>query len=118
MNYKIDYYYVDVFFEEEKIYLEYDGSGHKLSVENGEMTQDEFYKKEAIRRFYLKDKGLKEIRILNPKERKLPPDEQLLKIKQFCFNFLNIAGNEWIIIDLESKIIWTQDKNINLKDIY
>ena len=82
------------------------------------MTQDEFYKKETIRRFYLKNKGLKEIRILNPKERKLPSDEQLLKIKQFCFNFLNIIGNEWIIIDLESKIIWTQDKNINLKDIY
>ena len=118
LNYKFDYYWLDIYFEEEGIYCEYDGSGHDLSVQNGKMSREEFLHKEDKRREYLKSCGLKEFRILNPHEKKLPKDAYLLKIKQFVFNYLNIDGNDWIIVDFQNKVIWTLDKIIPLKSIY
>lgn len=43
---------LDIAFPDEKIYIEYDGSGHWLSVVHGSLTQKEFELKE-IRRSYL-----------------------------------------------------------------
>lgn len=36
------YYFLDGYFEKEKIYFEYNGSGHDLSVQIGAITKKQF----------------------------------------------------------------------------
>lgn len=87
LNHHIFPYCLDIFFEEEKIYFEYDGSGHKLNVLKGKSTEEEFEKKENKRRDFLKNKGLKEFRIISNTD-KLPYKKELIKIKNRAFKML------------------------------
>jgi len=80
-------YYVDILFEEDKIYFEYDGSGHTLGISKGKYTKEEFEKKENKRRDFLKNKELKEFRIISNTD-KLPYKKELIKIKNRAFKML------------------------------
>ena len=118
MNYPMEYYWVDIFFKDDNIYLEYDGSGHKMGVILGTYTEEEFKKKETIRYHFLKEKGLKEIRIIDTKNNKFPKDEDLIKIKDFCFNRLKNCNDNWVIVNFDKNgIIKTKKEEFKLKDI-
>lgn len=87
-RYNVDIYYKD------NIYIEYNGSGHNLSVQKGKMTEKEFIQSEAIRYSYLKkDYNLKEIVFVNPKERKIPSNDIILKLVDYAYNFLQNPEN-------------------------
>lgn len=79
---------LDIAFPEEKIYLEYDGGGHNLNVKLGDISQDEFNKKEQRRSFFLKDNGWKEIRIITDEDN-LPKDKNILDFVKSAKSFLN-----------------------------
>jgi very-short-patch-repair endonuclease len=113
INVLFKYYFVDMYFEKEKIYCEYDGSGHDLSVKHGTMTQLEFDKKEVVRYNYLKSHGLKMFRIVHS-SKKLPSDEILLKIKKVAFELLLTTDNNWVVFDLDNSTIKTKEKLITL----
>lgn len=90
LNYSIFPYFVDIYFENENIFFEYDGGGHNLRVKFGNMTQKEFDIKEKERTLFLKNKGLKEFRIIDSsKKGNLPKKEKLLQIKEKAFNMLS-----------------------------
>lgn len=118
-----DYYAVDILFEEEKIYCEYDGKGHDLNVRLKNITQKDFEIKEAIRYRTLKDLGYKVFRIIS-KNDKLPKDDILLQIKEISFNYLKIPDNYYICFYInENKIKthngeyeWDYKKLLNTKD--
>lgn len=118
VNYQIGYYCVDIYFPEHKVYLEYDGSGHDLAVREGYMSADDFERKEKNRKEFLQSLGLKELRIKNIYDKKLPSDNRLLKIRDFAFNYLGLDENQWLEIDLTSKLIITKYKILDLKEIY
>lgn len=88
INKLFDIYFVDGYLDEYKIYIEYDGSGHKLSVKMGEITEQEYEAKEKNRTDRLLSCGIKEFRIVCPDDN-IPSDEELLKIKDFAIDKLN-----------------------------
>lgn len=114
LNYMFVPYCVDMFFPEKNIYLEYDGTGHDMCVKKHGMSEEAFKKREIIRYKFLKEKGLKEIRIVSLTSNKLPTDDLLLKIKRYSFDFLKNTNQNWIIFNLDEGIIKTKKENFSL----
>lgn len=81
-------YYADLYFPDERIIIEYDGKGHNLSVIFGNMTREDFERKEEIRQFTLIDNGYKVGRIVNSKDR-IVSDDEYINIKNIIFEELN-----------------------------
>lgn len=94
VNYPVDRCSLDIAYVNEKIYFEYDGSGHDLSVVMGDYTRDEFNRREMNRKFYLFSCGWKEIRIISKKDY-LPSEEILLKMRDFSLRWFN-QNHKWI----------------------
>lgn len=105
LNFPISYYNVDICFTEEKITIEYDGGFHNGQVKMGNITQEEFNRKEIIRNSIIKKEGYKQIRIISSKDL-LPSDEVLFKIlnyaKQYFFDYPN---HSWIEFDIDTSSI-------------
>ena len=80
-------YRLDILFIEEGIYFEYDGTGHFLGVKLGKISRNEFLEKEHLRECFLFDKGYKQFRIISETDI-LPPDQELLQIKNRAFYIL------------------------------
>lgn len=55
LNGYISYYPVDLLFEEDKIYLEYNGTGHNLSVKKGKISKEEQDKKRNKKILFFKE---------------------------------------------------------------
>jgi hypothetical protein len=87
LNYYDVPYYLDVWYKKEKIYLEYDGSGHQLSIVLGNETEKSFEEKEKLRKAELKSRGYKEFRIISSDDL-FPNDGELLRIKERGFYLL------------------------------
>lgn len=71
-------YAIDIAFLENKTSIEYMGSGHDLQVKFGNISKEEFYKKEIQRYQILKRNGWRQI-FIKSKYDYLPSDEILLK---------------------------------------
>lgn len=70
---------LDIAFPNEKIYIEYQGSGHNLDVQLGKVTEEEFKRKEINRFYFLKNKGWRMIEIISSND-KLPKEDKLLEM--------------------------------------
>ena len=104
---------VDICFEEEKIAIEYDGSGHFLS--EFMVNEDRSISKEAIlreknRENSIVNKGYKMIRFIAKKDR-IPSDEMILKL----VNYISDLDFKVIRVDFEESAI---EKDYNKKMIY
>lgn len=104
INHLIDCLWLDIYFEEDKIYLEYDGSGHDIDVKYHKITKDEFIQKEKIRYEILKSKGLKEIQIISRNDI-LPEDEIIKNIKDVSFCVLKSGISNHIVFDVDNKTL-------------
>lgn len=114
LNYPVDKCMLDIAFPNEMIYIEYDGSGHDLSVRLG-MSKDDFKIKELKRKQFLQNKGWKLIRIIS-KNDLLPQDQQILSIIKECKDYLN-ENHSWIEINIDEKyILNSKDKKNILLD--
>lgn len=67
LNVLIGHYFVDILLND-NIVIEYDGGGHNLRVLKGDLTQEEFDKRERIRSNFLFSKGYKLIRFISKSE--------------------------------------------------
>lgn len=103
LNYPVDNCLLDIAFIDEKIYVEYDGSGHDLRVKFGSETQESFNKKNKKRSYFLSNRGWKEIRIISNKDL-LPSDEKILEIIQFAKDYLN-TDHHYIKFDIDNSKI-------------
>ena len=105
LNYPISHFNADICFPNEKLDVELDCGGHNLSVKTGQLTQEQFNRKELIRNNVIKSKGYKIIRIKS-KVDKLPCDEILLQMlldaKQYFYNYPN---HSWIEFDIDNSIV-------------
>jgi hypothetical protein len=106
LNYSEDTPSLDIAFPNEKIYIEYNGSGHDLSVKLGNINQDEFDNKERRRYYFLKKLGWKGI-FINSLVDYLPTDEVLIneinKAKEWLKQSNN-KGHSHYNIDIGDKI--------------
>jgi len=110
LNYPIKESSLDIAFINDKLYVEYDGGGHDLSVKLESTTQDEFDKKERNRRYALYRSGWKEIRIISKKDY-LPNDNIILEMVNYAKEYLN-TGHSWIKFDIDNQLVKCSQFNI------
>ena len=74
--------------------MEYDGTGHRMSVKMGQITNEEFDKKESIREKEIINSGYKIVRIsyMNKLD-SLPNDKVLLGILERAYLYFNSCNN-------------------------
>ena len=105
LNYPISYYNVDICFLEEKLTIEYDGGFHNGQVKLGQMTQEEFDRKEIIRNNTIKREGYKQMRIISLND-KLPSDQVLLEMLDNARNyFIQYPNHSWIEYNISTSTI-------------
>lgn len=109
LNYPVGSNMLDIAFPNEKIYIEYDGSGHGLSVKFGSETQEEFDKRNMRRSYYLKRRGWKEIRLISSKDI-LPSDDKILEMVQFARRQFE-TGRTWVTFNIDDGTVNSQDLN-------
>lgn len=112
LNYPIGTANLDIAFPEDKIYIEYDGSGHRMAVNIGNITEKEFRDRERKRFFALRKNGWKIIRIISEVLRdKLPSDDKLMEMLEFAKEYFK-TEHTYIKFDIDnSKIITSQFEN-------
>lgn len=106
LNGVVGYYNCDIVLNEEKIIIEYNGSGHWLNVVLGGMTEDEYKKHEIVRNNIIKREGYKRIEITSRKD-KLPSDEKLLEMLSYARSFFQEnPQRSWINFDIDNSCIY------------
>lgn len=105
LNYPCGYYNLDILLDN-NVYIEYNGSGHKLNVDMGQITIEEFNKKEMIRYYYVKNCGYKCIVIDNVSD-KLPSDNTIRHLIDVCICLLN-ENHNWVRCDFDTMEIVTK----------
>jgi hypothetical protein len=103
LNYSNDTPNLDIGFPKEKIYIEYNGGGHNISVLHGNISLVDFEEKEKRRYYLMKDKGWKLIRIISEKDF-LPNDNVLIELLNNAKEYLN-QGHSWISFDIDKSNI-------------
>lgn len=104
LNYSCNTPSLDIAFPKEKIYIEYNGSGHDLCVKMGNMSQEEFENRERARYYYMKKLGWKGI-FINSESDYLPSDSVIM-------NEINKA-REWFKVNEDGHYHY----NINIGNI-
>lgn len=105
LNYPEDYYNLDIGFPEEKFYVEFSGMGHYLSVITGQMTQEEFDKREIIRTKFLKNKGYRKMEIICLTN-ELPSDTILLQmLSEARTYFSTYPSHSWIEFNISTSTV-------------
>ena len=104
LNYPISNLSADIFLEEYGIDIEYDGGGHDLCVKLGNMTQEEFNRKEMIRNYIIKKEGYKQIRIISSKD-KLPSDDILLQMLEQAKEYFSTTSHTWIEYNIDTSTV-------------
>lgn len=106
-NHIIGPYYPDMYNENFKTIIEYDGSGHALKVKMGNQSPKQFAKLEIIREEYFFQEGYKLIRIKSNKDR-LPSDNIIFEMINFALEKLKIYNK--IIFDIDCNFVLLQNE--------
>jgi len=97
---------LDIAFPEEKLYIEYDGGGHCLTIKLGQITQNEFDKKQRNRWYSLYRSGWKSVNIISRNDN-LPSDQIILEMLSYARTYL--INHHYIKFDIDNnKIINSQ----------
>lgn len=105
LNYPFKCFALDIYLPEDKIDIEFDGSGHRMSISLGSITEEEFENKELYRNVAIKKAGIKQMRIISSKD-KLPSDEKLLEMLDYTRNYFSQYPNHsWIEFNIDTSTI-------------
>lgn len=96
LNYPVKRFFVDIAFTDRKTCIEYDGSGHDLSVKIGRQTKEEFEQYEKRRTSIICDNGWKIIRLIS-KTDSLPCGLEIKAIVKSA----ELSNEDCIAIDLD-----------------
>jgi hypothetical protein len=99
INNLVDRFFLDVALIDEMIYIEYDGSGHDLSIKLGAISEKEFMKREISRQYFLKNAGWKLIRIRSKND--FLPTNQILKNMVGKAREIFMNGRSWVVYDID-----------------
>lgn len=111
LNYLFDKVWLDIAFLDEKIYIEYQGSGHDIGVKYNKISQKKFQQNEMKRYYFLKSNNWKMIEIVS-KNDYLPSDNTIIDATNFAIQKIH-EGNNWVRIDIDSGYIELKNKIIN-----
>lgn len=111
LNYPVKWYNLDILLDN-NIYCEYNGSGHKMNVRMGEISEEEYERKDMIRYLYLKSLGYKEI-IFDNYSDKLLPDNIMIDLLNKCKKYFELNTDaHWIKVNLDNGKITTKNAEI------
>lgn len=116
LNYSNDTPSLDIAFSNEKIYLEFNGSGHDLDVKMGTMTQLQHDNRERARYYYMKKRGWKGIFINSPRDY-LPSDEILIKEINKAKEWFKVEGKNHSHYNIDIGMFINDDKYGKLRRI-
>lgn len=112
LNYPFRCFALDIYLPNEQLDIEYDGSGHRMSVSFGTITDEEFEKKELYRNVAIKKASYKQMRIISSKDL-LPFDSILLQMLEHAKEyFSNYPNHSWIEFNIDASIV----RNAEQKD--
>lgn len=98
LNHRIGRYFIDIFFENEKICMEYSGRGHDLCVRLKRISEYDFKQKEQKRINFILENNYKFFEFISATD-KLPSSEKLLEIKNRGFEILKTYNEYTINLD-------------------
>lgn len=105
LNFPVKYYNIDIYLPYDNLAIEFDGSGHMISVLYGNETMEEYQRKEIIRSKTIKNEGYKQMKIVS-NNNKLPSDEILLQMlndtKQY---FSDYPNHSWIEFNIDTSTV-------------
>jgi hypothetical protein len=109
LNYPLKSLSLDIAYPDEKIAIEYNGSGHDLNVKRGNISQEQFNKKEINRNYALYRSGWKLITISSKKDR-FPIESIVFEMFKFAKEYFN-QNHSYIIFDIDEGIVKTSQYN-------
>lgn len=101
LNYPFKNFVIDIAFPDEKIAVEWDGSGHDLSVRMGYVTEKEFNRNENYRNVTLFNNDWKIIRFITKKD--IFPDN-IPSLFNYCKSYIDDGGHKITVFIDENKI--------------
>ena len=104
LNYPFKCFALDIFLPEDKLDIEFDGSGHKMSVFLGGISEKDFHMKEIYRNIAIKKEGYKQMRIISSKDL-LPSDQILHQMLSVAREYFNTTSHTWINFDIDNSIM-------------
>lgn len=104
LNYPILYFLSDICFPDEKIAIEYNGSGHNLGVKTGQITQGKFNQREYYRSITFESQGYKTITIISSKDL-LPSDTVLLQMLNEARTYFTTTPHTWCTFDIDNSTV-------------
>lgn len=113
LNYPFMNFVIDIAFPEEKIAVEWDGSGHDLSVRMGYITEQEFKRNENFRNITLFNNDWKIIRFITKKD--IFP-EHIISIFNYCKSYIDNGGHKISVLIDENKIHF-KNQYIDIQEI-
>lgn len=105
INYPVDRLYLDIAFPENNIYIEYQGSGHDLSIQLNKISANEFDKKEMKRYYFLKNRGWKMIEIISKSDH-VPAKEKILEMISYAKE--KLKESSYIVFDIDNFKVKTE----------
>jgi hypothetical protein len=111
LNKLYDNLWLDIYFEADKIYIEYNGSGHDISVKYKKISNEDFRIQEIKRYKFLKSCGLKQMVISSFKDI-LPNEDILCNMKDYAFYILRENISDWIVFDIDKNEVRFKDNKI------
>ena len=100
LNYPVGRFFIDIALIDDQIAIEYDGSGHDLSVRLGYVSENKFLINENFRRSFFKQNGWKTVRFVSKKD-VIPDKNEILRLLDFGKSILN-NGDNWVEINLDN----------------
>ena len=105
LNYPFRCFALDIYLPEDKLDIEFDGSGHRMSISLGNVTEEEFEKKELYRNVALNKEGYKQMRIISTAD-KLPFDTVLFQMLSDAKSYFSLyPQHSWIEFNIDTSII-------------
>lgn len=104
LNYPLKNFAIDIADDINKIAIEWDGSGHDLSVRMGSKSEFEFIRNGNFRKSVLYNDGWKIFTIISTKDN-IPNDELLLKLFEKVSYYFNNNYRHWFEYYVEENII-------------
>lgn len=99
---------LDIYLPEDKLDIEFDGSGHRMSISVGSISEENFEKKELYRNVALKKEGYKRMRIISSHDL-LPQDTILLQMLSDARNYFQTTQHTWQIYDIDKSLLFNAE---------
>ena len=103
LNYPIGKYFADIFLEDYNIIIEYDGSGHDISLRRNIVSKMQFDENERIRERYIINQGYKIIRLISNND-SVYSKEIMISLLNNCIKIFNSSNTQILKINIDDYI--------------